>query len=85
VNLTVFLYTVIITTFPSLDVCCRNFLKLIFIGVQLLYNVALVSAVQQSFVCVYISHTYTYFLSFFGFPSHLGCHRVLSRAPCAIQ
>ena len=21
---------------------------------------------------------------FFGFPSHLGCHRALSRAPCAI-
>ena len=29
-------------------------------------------------------YTYTHLL-FFGFPSHLGHHRALSRAPCAIQ
>ena len=39
-----------------------------------------VSALQQSesVICIHIS-------PFFGFPSHLGHHRVLSRDPCAIQ
>ena len=48
--------------------------KLIFIGVQLLYNVVLVSAVQQSESVIYIQLSL-----FFGFPSHLGHHRALSR------
>ena len=56
------------------------FLKLIFIGVQLLYNVVLVSAVQQSesAICIHTS-------PFFRSPSHVGHHRALSRVPCAIQ
>ena len=29
--------------------------------------------------------SYTYIPSFFGFPSHLDCHRAPSRIPCAIQ
>ena len=58
----------------------ENFL-LIFIGVQLLYNVVLVSAVQQneSVICIYISPL------FFRFPSHLGHHSSLSRVPFVIQ
>ena len=51
------------------------------IGVQLLYNVVLVSAVlrSESAICIHISPF------FFGFPSHLGHHRALSRVLCAIQ
>ena len=55
-----------------------EFFFLIFIGVQLLYNVVLVSAIQQS-ESVYI---YPLFVSF---PSYLGHHRALSRVPCAVQ
>ena len=53
----------------------------IFIGVQLLYNIVLVSVVQKSksAVCILISPL------FFGFPSHLGHHRALSRVPCSAQ
>ena len=38
-----------------------------------------------SFCCTakWISYTYTYIPLFFGFPSHLGRHRALSRVPCA--
>ncbi|MDP1019943.1 hypothetical protein Q6284_32330, partial [Klebsiella pneumoniae] len=45
------------------------------------FTMLLVSAVQQSKsdLCIHISS-----LSF-GFPSHLGHHRALSRSPCAIQ
>ena len=34
---------------------CKNFFKLIFIGIQLLYNVVLVPTVQQNESCVHIS------------------------------
>ena len=50
-----------------------------FIGVQLIYNVVLVSAVQQSESVIYI------YPLFFRFFSHIGDYRVLSRVPCAIQ
>ena len=48
----------------------NSFLKFIFIGVSLLYNIVLVAAVQQSrsAVCIHISPP-------FGFPSHLGQDR----------
>ena len=48
-----------------------------FIGISLIYNVVLVSGVQQS---ESVSHNPL----FFRFFSHLGHHRVLSTAPCAI-
>ena len=54
------------------------FFKLIFIGIWLLYNVVLVSALQQSehiYIYIYMS------LLFLGFPSHLGHHRALSKFP----
>ena len=57
-----------------------SFFFSIFIGVQLLYNVLLVSYVQRSELV-----THTYILSFFGFPSHLCHHRALSRVPCTIE
>ena len=46
------------------------FLQLILLGVELLYNVVLVSAVQQSesATCMHKSSL------FFGFPFHLGHH-----------
>ena len=46
----------------------------------MIYNVMLVSAVQQSesVIRIHIS-------LFFRFPSNLGHHRALSRVPCAIQ
>ena len=51
-----------------------------FFEVQLLYHVVLVSAVLA------VSQLYVYTYSvFFGFPSHLGHHRSLSRIPCAAQ
>ena len=49
-------------------------------GVQLLYNVwqfLLYSKVNQLYVFIYPL--------FFGFPSHLGHHRALSRVPCTTQ
>ena len=54
--------------------------KLTFIGVQLLYNVVLVSTVQQSELTIHI-----HISPLFGFPFHLGHHRALSRVPCAVQ
>ena len=49
------------------------------IGVQLLYNVVLVSTDST------VSPLYIYMCPlFFGFPSHLGHHRVLSIVPRAI-
>ena len=44
----------------------------------------LVSGVQQSESAVSI-YIYTHTPSFFGFLSHLGHHRALSRLPCAAQ
>ena len=40
-----------------------------------------------SFCCTAkgISYTYTHIPLFFGFPSHLGHHRAVSRVSCAIQ
>ena len=56
------------------------FFKLIFIGVQLIYNVELVSAIQQS-----ESFIHTDVSTIFRFYSHIGHYRILSRVPCAIQ
>ena len=56
------------------------FFKLIFIGVELLYNIVLVSTVQQSESAIRI-----HISPLFGFPSHLGHHGALSRVPCAIR
>ena len=52
--------------------------KKVFIGVYLLYNTMLVS-----FYCTakWISYSYTYIPSFFGFPSYFYHHKV----PCAMQ
>ena len=50
----------------------HSFKKIIFPGVQLLYNVAAVSTVMRS-ESIYM---YTY-IPFFRFPSHLGHHRAL--------
>ena len=38
-----------------------------------------------SFCCAAKCNSYTYILSFFGFPSHLCHHRALSRLHCATQ
>ena len=51
-----------------------------FIGVELIYNVVLVSGVQQSDSIIHI-HIFILFRLF----SHIGYHRILSRVPCAIQ
>ena len=42
--------------------------------------IVLVSAAQQSESAIYI-----HISPFFGFPSHSGHHRALSRVPCAVQ
>ena len=57
------------------------FLKKFFIGLQLIYNVVLLSAVQQSESVIH-THISGLFLDFF---SHIGHYRVLSRVPRAIQ
>ena len=54
--------------------------KFFFIVVQFLFNVVLVSTVQQSESAINI-----HISPLFGFPSHLIHHRTLSRVPCAIQ
>ena len=56
------------------------FLKINVIRISLLYNVALVSTVQQSESTIY---AYMYPL-FFELPSHLGHHRALNRVSGAI-
>ena len=54
--------------------------SLIFIGVQLLYNVVLVSMYNNvSQLCVYI------YVLVWEFPSHLGHHRALAKSSRAIQ
>ena len=53
----------------SFHKCHLVFFFLIFIGIQLLYNVVLFSAVQQSELAMYI-----HIVPLFGFPSHLGQH-----------
>ena len=75
----------------------RFFWLLCFIGVELIYNVVLVSGVQHSdsdihiyvcmymcvCVCVYIYiNIYTH-THFFRFFSHIGYYKILSIAPCA--
>ena len=52
----------------------------IFIGVELIYNALLVSAVQQieSVIHIRISTPFRFF-------SHIGHYSILSRVPCAIQ
>ena len=50
------------------------FFKLIFIGVELLCNVVLVSAIEQIELSIHIDIS-----PLFGFPSHLGHHRALGR------
>ena len=64
---------------PDLCVCvCVSMLKKnFFIGLYLLYNVLLVSAVKQTESAIRV---YIYPL-FFGFPSHSGYHRALGRVP----
>ena len=48
---------------------------------ELIYNVVLVSAVEQSESIIHI-HISTLFFAFF---SHIGNYSILSRVPCAIQ
>ena len=57
----------------------------LFIGVKLLYNVVLVSAVQwsESAICIPISPPS--WTSLLPFHQHLGHHRAPSWAPCALQ
>ena len=47
----------------------------------MIYNVMLVSGVQQNDSVIHI-HIYPFFFRFF---SHIGYYRILSRVPCAIQ
>ena len=56
------------------------FLKLIFVGVDLLYSIVLVSAVQQSGSAIWL-----YVPPLFWIPSHLAYHRALGKVSCAIQ
>ena len=56
----------------------KNFLKLIFVGVESIYNVVFVSDVQQSESVTQI-HIYTCFRFF----SHIGHYTVLSRVSCS--
>ena len=62
-------------TLPQVLVLFKFFKMLI--GVYLLYNVVLVSAVQQNQLYIYPF--------FFEFPFHLGHHRAWNKAPCALQ
>ena len=61
---------------PHGKALCSFTFKSIFVGVELLYNVALVSAVQQSesAICIHVS------LPFWI----LGLHQPLSRVHCAV-
>ena len=58
-----------------------QFLKIYFIEVWLIYNVVLISAVQQSDSVIHI-YIYTFFFIFF---SMMVYHRILNIVPCAIQ
>ena len=53
---------------------------LIFLGVQLLYNVVLVSTVEQSESAIRVSVYHPV-----GLRSHSGYHSALSKVPCAMQ
>ena len=54
------------------------FKKIYFIEVQLIYNVVLISAVQQSDSVI---HIYTFFFIFFSIMVY---HRILNIVPCVI-
>ena len=81
---------IILVIFMEFSICCykpKEFFSF-FIGVQLLYNVMLISAVAQSesAVCIHMSSSSWAFLP----PIHphltpLSHHGALSWAPCAIQ
>ena len=55
------------------------YLKLIFIGVQLIYNVVLVVCYAANRI------SYTYIQLLFRSSSHIDHYRILSRVPCAIR
>ena len=57
---------------------CSIFFKKFYWG-ELIYNVMLVSAIQQSELVIHIH------ISTFRFFSHIGHYRVLSQVPCAIE
>ena len=69
-----------VSFFFSFFAFCLLFFFLIFIRVELIYNVVLVSAVQQSESVIHITIS-----TLFRFFPHIGHYRVLSRVPCAIQ
>ena len=77
------LSTIVIMFYTRSSDLFHLFLK-IFNGVELIYNVVLVSGVQQSESVKHI-HRSTLFFFFLRFFSHIGHYRVLSRVPCAIQ
>ena len=52
-----------------------------FIGVELIYNIVLVSVYSE----VSQLHIHIYPLLFFGFFPHIGHYRAFSRVPCARQ
>ena len=58
--------------------CCSGFFFLI--GVELIYHIELVSALQQS-----ESVIHTHISTLFRFYSHIGHYTVLNRIPGAIQ
>ena len=64
---------------------CGVLFHFFFIGVKLLYNVVLVSAVQWSESAIRIPISPSSWTSLPPFPLHLGHHRGPSWAPCAIQ
>ena len=53
--------------------------KIYFMEVQLIYNVVLVSGVQQNDSVI---HTYTFFFIFFSIMVY---HRIVNVVPCALQ
>ena len=70
---------------PQLQMLARHlqwssFFNQLFIRVQLIYNVVLAPATQQSESAIHI-HTATLFQTPFAY----GSHRALNRIPCAIQ
>ena len=54
--------------------------KVIFMGGQLIYNLVLVSGVQQSEAVMHIIYPF-----FFRLFPHVAYYRILSRVPCAMQ
>ena len=58
--------------------CLQDLFFFFLIGILLIYNVILVSGVQQNDSIIHI-HIYLFFFKLF---SRLGYYRVLSRVPC---